>query len=184
MGLRLVGKAIVISMRTRRRFIPFVVIYVALIVWLSYNLEAGADTEMLIISFGATVLISLLYTQIIIYNRKKEIITLKCIGWTNSDIRTLLLGEVMWVTVVGFLIVFEILIHHAAVVSYYWHQNISANQITSNALAFYENTKPFLSIPNILITFGLFILAQLAGVFMIYKQIAKLRPIVTMRVMK
>jgi ABC-type antimicrobial peptide transport system permease subunit len=139
---------------------------------------------MLLISFGATALMSLLYVQIMIYNRKKEIITLKCIGWTNKDIRTLLLGEVMWVTLVGFLIVFEILIHHAAITSYYWHQNLTEMESLSSSNNFWQRTNPFLSIPNIMWTLLLFIASQLLGVLVIYKNIAKLRPIVTMRVMK
>lgn len=187
MGLRIVGKSIIMSMRTKRRFIPFVIIYVSLIVWLSFILEQTDLTNifteserenlnMLLISFSVSIIMSVLYVQIIIYNRKKEIVTLKCIGWTNQDIGTLLIGEVMWVITVGFLIVFELLIHHAAVVSYYWHQNGSS--------ANWDMTKPFLSIPNILLTLLLFVSAQLVGVWMIYRKIAKLRPIVAVRVMK
>jgi len=118
MGLRLIGKSIKLAMRSRMRFIIFTLMYTVLMLWNAWNLQdfthpSGEDGNLLLllISIGSTVVLAILYAWIVINYRKREIATLKCIGYTNGNIRTLIVGELVWVTSMSFFIVAELLIH-------------------------------------------------------------------------
>jgi len=151
--------------------------YTGLIVWMSYSLQtyesAGATSILSLgIAFGISTFLSVLYGLVIINNRRMEIATLKCIGYTNSNIQFMILGELLWVTLVSFFIVSEFLIHHLAIVAYY----LSLTDPTA--------IRPFINIPNLVITVALFSVAQVAGIWVSYRKILKLRPIIALRVMK
>lgn len=186
MGLRLVGKSIILAMRSKRRFIVFSLMYTTLMAWMSWNFQefifAGQDATrnllLLLISIGSTLILSVLYAFIIINYRKQEIATLKCIGYTNTNIRTIIIGELVWVTFVAFIFVIEALIHVTAFTTYLADISggSSSETITVNA--------PILSIWPILITLLMFLLSQILGILAIYKRILNLRPIVALRVIK
>ena len=131
MGMRLIKKSIMLAMRSRRRFIVFSLMYTVLMTWMAYNfetyinrvidpeLESTSELLLLLISLVSTISLSILYAFIIINYRKTEIATLKCIGYTNANIRTIIIGELLWVTMVAFVVVVEILIHIGAGFLYY-----------------------------------------------------------------
>jgi ABC-type antimicrobial peptide transport system permease subunit len=184
MGLRLVGKSIVLAMRSRGRFIAFTMMYTVLMLWMSINWE-NRDTAQIYLVYAilSTVILSILYAWIIINYRRKEIATLKCIGYTNANIRTIIIGELVWVTSVAFVIVAEFLIHYAAAMNYYFYQNTSSLGITSIS-DYRDNTQPFLQIPTVFITLAIFLASQIIGILIMYSKILKLRPIVALRVLK
>ncbi|MHA1872406.1 MAG: FtsX-like permease family protein, partial [Promethearchaeota archaeon] len=174
MNFRLFKKSIMLSMRSKRRFTVFTISYTILIVWMSYSIQQlgrspqdNKSVMLLVVAFTASILLSILYAWIIINYRKMEIATLKTIGYTNNNIRTIILGELIWVTLVSFFIVSEFLIHYLAIDAYYMFMNNRAQDIA-----------PFINIPNLLITVGLFMVAQIAGILLAYKKILKLRPII------
>ncbi len=186
MGLRLVGKSIMLAMRSKRRFIVFTLMYTVSMAWMAWNLQVfmytpNTETKsllLLLISIGATMVLSVLYAFIIINYRKKEIATLKCIGYTNANIRTIIIGELVWVTMVAFFFVVEALIHVTAVTTYISHLMADSTQTTITTSA------PILSIWPILATLLLFLVFQILGIIVIYKRILDLRPIVALRVIK
>ncbi len=100
-------------MRSKKRFLVFNTLYVALIIWMSYSLqtEEGIPLGIAIVS---SILSSILYAWLVIRFRRMEIATLKCVGYTNNDIRTIILGEIIWVSISSFIVVFELLIHFLA----------------------------------------------------------------------
>lgn len=153
--------------------------YTGLIVWMSYSLQTfegdGSPSAILSlgIAFGISTFLSVIYAMVIINNRRMEIATLKCIGYTNSNIQWMILGELLWVTLVSFFIVSEFLIHHLAIVAYFFSEAGTPEMIT-----------PFINIPNLVITVALFSVAQVAGIWVSYRKILKLRPIIALRVMK
>ncbi|MCG7853325.1 MAG: FtsX-like permease family protein, partial [Methanosarcinaceae archaeon] len=174
-----------------RRFIAFLLMYTALMTWMSINLdfvvrkveegsiEGWADWSLLVYSILATVILSILYAWIVINYRKQEIATLKCLGYTNGNIRSIIITELMFVTFVAFALVLEFLIHQTAAVTYYWSQLAGAN-----AADYVEGTTPFLGIVSISITLGMFVFSQVIGIVVMYQKILKLRPIVALRVLK
>ena len=99
MGLRLWNKSIKLAMRSRRRFIAFTLMYTVLMIWMTWNFqdflygEGEPDVLLLVVSIVSTLILSILYAWIVINYRKNEIATLKCIGYKNSNIRTIIIGE-------------------------------------------------------------------------------------------
>lgn len=160
------------SMRSKRRFAVFTMMYTALMIWMSYSLETGSAGTSFWIAMASSVVLSILYAWILINQEKLSIATLKCIGFTNNDIRTIIVGEIIWVTTVAFLIVSELLIHYAAIMVYL--ENVVPT----------IDASPFIGLVNLLITLGIFIAAQLVGISIAYSKALKLRPIVALRVMK
>ncbi len=161
------------SMRSRKRFLVFTVLYVALIIWMSFSLQT-AEGVTLIIAIVSSVLSSILYAWLIIRFRRMEIATLKCVGYTNNDIRTVILGEIIWVSISSFIVVFELLIHFTAF-------QIIGMEFVNESL---DDYAVFISPLNLIITIGIFLLAQVAGILLAYRKILKLRPIVALRIMK
>ena len=194
MGMRLIKKSIMLAMRSRRRFIVFSLMYTVLMTWMAYNfetyinrvidpeLESTSELLLLLISLVSTISLSILYAFIIINYRKTEIATLKCIGYTNGNIRTLIIGELVWVTMVAFTIIAEVLIHISAISTYIKYtgaqidENILPDEVTISA--------PLLSIFPIIITLALFLISQILGILIMYRRILRLRPIVALRVIK
>ncbi|UYP48072.1 hypothetical protein NEF87_004357 [Candidatus Lokiarchaeum ossiferum] len=178
MGLRLVGKSIKMAMRSRMRFIIFTLMYTVLMLWNAWNLqsftlpsEVEGNVLLLAISIGSTVVLAILYAWIVINYRKREIATLKCIGYTNGNIRTLIVGELVWVTTMSFIIVAELLIHITGFTAF-------INLTTGNP------TEPILRLLPIVISFAMFLISQVLGILVMYSKILKLRPIVALRVLK
>jgi ABC-type antimicrobial peptide transport system permease subunit len=148
---------------------------------LEQYLEGQSDVYMLVIAILASVTLSILYAWIIINYRRMEIATLKCIGWTNGDIRTLIVGEIVWVSTIAFIIVGEILIHFAAAMNYYTYQNF----VTGISVEEYRQmVRPLLQIWNVVYTAIIFLTAQVIGILLMYNKILKLRPIVALRHLK
>jgi ABC-type antimicrobial peptide transport system permease subunit len=174
-----------LAMRARRRFIVFTLIYTVLVFWMAFSLEnymyGGGTVEFLVIAIVASVVLSVLYAWIIINYRRMEIATLKCIGWTNGNIRTIIVGEILWVSSIAILIVAEVLIHYAAGMNYYYYQNRASFFSVEN---YADASKPFLQIWSVLLTILIFIAAQVIGILLMYNKVLKLRPIVALRVMK
>lgn len=178
MPVRIFRKSATLAVRARTRFIVFMIIYTVLVFWLAYNIEdiffAGGQVSnrewyLFAIAVFASIVLAILYAWILINYRKKEIATLKCIGWTNGDIRTLIVGEIIWVSLLSVLIVGEILIHYAALMTYIYPGTY---------------TQPLLKILSVGSTILLFFFVQIVGILLMYRKILKLRPIVALRVIK
>ena len=146
MGLRLIGKSIKLAMRSRMRFIIFTLMYTVLMLWNAWNLQAfthPSEVEqnrlLLAISIVSTVLLAILYAWIVINYRKREIATLKCIGYTNGNIRTLIVGELVWVTTMSFVIVAELLIHITGFTAFI---HLATEPIEATAVSYTHLTLP------------------------------------------
>ena len=175
---RLFQKSIVMSMRSRKRFIAFAFMYTALIVWMSISLETAGNvldsSWDFWVAVASSIILSVLYAFVITQTRRTEIATLKCIGYQNSEVRVIIMGEIIWVTLVAFMFVSEMLIHITAIRAY-------ANYNIGGAI---ESFKPIIAVGNLLIVVSLFLFAQIAGILLAYRRVLKLRPIIALRVMK
>ena len=187
MGLRLWSKSIKLAMRSRRRFIAFTLMYTVLMVWMTWNFQefiynGNGNVLLLVVSILSTSILSILYAWIVINYRKNEIATLKCIGYKNSNIRTIIIGELTWVTFVAFMIMAETLIHITAALTYFYQQQYFKGDISASVYA--ANTTPILNIWPVLATLAMFLVSQILGILIMYSKILKLRPIVALRVLK
>lgn len=188
MGLRLWSKSIKLAMRSRRRFIAFTLMYTVLMIWMTWNFQlfiydnGEADVLLLIVSIVSTLILSILYAWIVINYRKNEIATLKCIGYKNSNIRTIIIGELTWVTFIAFMIMAEALIHITAATTYFYQQQILKGSISLSDYT--TKTTPILNIWPVLATLAMFLVSQILGILVMYSKILKLRPIVALRVLK
>jgi predicted lysophospholipase L1 biosynthesis ABC-type transport system permease subunit len=178
-------------MRSRKRFIVFTFMYTAIIIWMSFSLqmlfssvgpnpkpwiiEVSKEAAWISLSLSAVISISLsvFYAWIITNYRRTEIATLKCIGYTNNNVRVIIVGELIWVTMFSFLIVFELLIHVVAFSAYYYY---TVNDLTSFS--------PFIRFGPLLITIGIFLIAQIGGILLAYRRVLRLRPIIALRIHK
>ena len=116
--LRIFFKAWRISTRTKRRFTVFVVAYAILLTWIALIIrqyyivlipfmiaptpEGASLLASLNVMIGWTIfagaIMGIAFAWWLAHGRKDDIATLKCIGWSNHDIRQLVLGEVIFIT--------------------------------------------------------------------------------------
>lgn len=171
MPMRLLGKSIKMTIRSRRRFIIFTSMYTALMVWMSLSFQSflteSGDNYIFAVAVFFTVVLSILYAWLVINYRKKEIATLKCIGYTNKNIRVIIMGELLFVTMVSFVVVIEFLIHVTYV-------------IANTDLVLQINIEPL----TVIYVLCMFIVSQFIGMTLMYRKILQLRPIVALRVLK
>jgi len=180
-----------LSIRSRRRFIVFTAMYTAIIIWMSFSLQmlwvksvvpqdwildVSAPIAGTSLSLAAVISISLsiFYAWIITNYRRTEIATLKCIGYTNNNVRVIIVGELIWVTMFSFFIVFELLIHIVAF-SAYFHFHAAGG---------IQNFTPIVGFGPLLITIAIFLIAQIGGILIAYRRVLRLRPIIALRIQK
>lgn len=105
MVLRIFFKAWRISIRTTRRFIVFLVAYAILLTWIAFIIRQyflSLDPTLPVIigyTLGAGAIMGIIFSWLLAHARKDDIATLKCVGWSNHDIRELVLGEVVFITI-------------------------------------------------------------------------------------
>ena len=164
-------------MRSRKRFIVFTSMYVLLTIWMSFSMQQTLKNDgnalSLTIAVVVSIFLSILYAWIIINYRRMEIATMKCIGYTNNNIRTIIFGELIWVTMISFFVVAEIMIHTLAINAYIKISNGNAGGIEA-----------FIDADVLIYTILIFLVSQLGGIWIAYRKILKLRPIMALRVMK
>jgi predicted lysophospholipase L1 biosynthesis ABC-type transport system permease subunit len=157
-------KAVLLSLREKRVFTIFTLIYTTLIFTTSLFLELEADLYLVSIFFGVSLFLSLLYAWILVSRKRRVWATLKCIGYTNKNILSLISGMILFTTIMGFFIVIEVLFHYTA------------------ALAYLESTTPILiGLMPVIITSALFILVQILAFFLAYRKVLKVRPIIALK---
>jgi len=160
-----------ISLREKKMFVIFTLIYTILIFMNSFfihtTLETGAGQTALIyigIFFGTSLVLSYFYAWLIISRNKRMFATLKCIGWTNGNVKSLVTGNILYTTFLGFIIVIEILFHYAAIMAYLG----AANPILINIIP-------------VIISFGVFLLVQVLAILLGNRKVLKLRPMLALK---
>jgi len=170
-------KAILLSLREKKIFTIFTLIYTILIFltslfWdLAIKGEIGAAANyLLFIFFGTSLFLSLLYAWILVSRKRRVWATFKCIGFTNNNILVLVSGMIFFTTIVGFLIVIEVLFHFTAALAYLHSENLflSINEI-------------LIGLVPVIITSGLFIIVQLVAFILAYRKVLKVRPIIALK---
>lgn len=119
MVLRIFFKAWRVSLRTTRRFIVFLVAYAILLTWIALIIrqyyielipyllaptpEGGARLVSYQVTLGWTMfagaIMGIVFSWLLAHGRRDDIAVLKCVGWSNHDIRQLVLGEIVFITI-------------------------------------------------------------------------------------
>jgi hypothetical protein len=177
MAFRLWKKAVLITLREKKTFTVFILIYTSLIFLTSLFMQlafngglGGTAGYFVLIFFAVSLLLSLLYAWIIVARNRKTWATLKCIGYTNKNINSLVTGKIFFTTFVGFIIVIEVLFHYTAGVGYLQ----SANFVTDVPLV-------LIDLLPVIFTFVLFLFAQVLAIILANRKIYKVRPIIALK---
>ncbi|MFW9947155.1 MAG: FtsX-like permease family protein [Promethearchaeota archaeon] len=183
MAFRLFKKAVVMVLREKKQFTVFCMMYTILIFWTSFSIELiietgglGIASASFFIAIGVGIFLSLLYAWIIVRRNSKTIATLKCIGWTNGDINSLVSGFILFTTILGFILVIEVLFHYAAIVGYWqaWVADIGGGSYDIKDL-------PLVSLLPVVITFIIFLAFQIVAILLANRKILKVRPIIALK---
>ena len=163
MAFRIFKKSFLLTWRAKKRFFAFVLIYTVLITMTALGLESDSLFTVLVASAGG-VAVATVYGFLLTSFRKKEIATLKCIGWSNNDIRKLVIGEIFTITLLAFLILLEALIHVVGFDAY-----VS------------EGLNAPITPTNLLISLGLIGALQVPGIMISNLKLLKVKPIVALK---
>ena len=173
MRIRLWKKAVKMTLREKRMFVIFTGIYTILIFLTSFFIEttlsAGGgflSNYFIMIFFFTSLILSLLYAWLIVSRNRRVWATLKCIGYTNGNINSLVTGIIMFTTIMGFIIVIEVLFHYAAIVAYL----ISAGLISNTPII-------LISLLPVVTTFFIFLVVQIIAIILANRKVLKVRPV-------
>jgi hypothetical protein len=170
-------KAILLSLREKKIFTVFTLIYTILIFltslfWdLTMREEIGsAGGYLLFIFFGTSLFLSLLYAWILVSRKRRVWATFKCIGYTNKNILVLVSGMIFFTTIIGFIIVIEVLFHYTAALAYLHSEDflLSISEV-------------LIGLVPVIITSALFIIVQLIAFYLAYRKVLKVRPIIALK---
>jgi len=171
-AFRLFKKSILMVLREKKQFTVFCLMYTILIFWTSYSIELviaeaglGLASASFFIALGVGIFLSLLYSWIIVRRYSKTIATLKCIGWTNGDLNTLISGFILFTTFIGFFIVLEVLFHYVAIVGYIQPANV----------------QPLVSLLPVFVTFMIFLFFQIIAILLANRKVLKVRPMIALK---
>lgn len=168
-----------IATRNKRRFFGFVVAYSMLSLSIATafkQLEKDqANYVLLLVTLCVGIVLSTMYGLILTTFRKKEIATLKAIGWSNGDVRTRILGEILFLSLIGFFLLIELDVHILGL-SYYIF-GLDPIVLTSTPLV--QNLH--FSQEIFQYSFLLIILCQLPGVLIANNRALQVKPMVAMQ---
>jgi len=169
-------KAILLSLREKKIFTVFTLIYTVLIFLTSLFIDLGLSGELgelawyfVFIFFGVSLFLSLLYAWILVSRKRRVWATFKCIGYTNRNILVLVSGMIFFTTLVGFFIVLEVLFHYAAGVAY-------LNQTTIDF-----DVTILVDLVPVVTTSAIFIGVQIVAFILAYRKVLKVRPIIALK---
>lgn len=169
-------KAILLSLREKKIFTAFTLIYTILIFLTSFFIDIGLSGTLgeaawyfVFIFFGTSLFLSLLYAWILVSRKRRVWATFKCIGYTNKDILVLVSGMIFFTTLVGFFIVIEVLFHYAAGVAY----------INQTGINF--GVTILVDLIPVITTSAIFIVVQIFAFILAYRKVLKVRPIIALK---
>ena len=164
------------TLREKKMFVAFTLVYTILIFLTSFFIQTtlsngggGLSVYFIVIFFGTSLILSLIYAWIIVARNRRIFATLKCIGWTNSNINSLVTGIILYTTLMGFFVVIEILLHYAAIVTYLQ----SANMTKLDPI--------LISLLPVLASFGIFAVVQIIAIILANRKVLKVRPMLALK---
>ncbi|MFX1485872.1 MAG: FtsX-like permease family protein [Promethearchaeota archaeon] len=166
-NLRIFRKALTMTTRSKRRFFSAIGIYCVLSWWVAISIHLG-ETVLAIMGILGGLIVAVLYGFVLTQFRKTQIATLKCIGWGNDNIRLLMIGELLLVSLLGFIITLEIDIH---ILGLSWYVGVAPGIITQFVF----------SGLSLALTFVIVIFAQMPGIIIAHWRTLQVRPMVALK---
>lgn len=177
MALRLWRKAVKMTLREKKMFVIFTGIYTILIFLTSFFIETTLSTGggllsnyFIMIFFFTSLILSLLYAWLIVSRNRRTLATLKCLGWSNGNVNSLVTGIIIFTTIMGFIIVLEGLFHYAAIMGYLQSTGMLRN---------YPSI--LISLTPVVLTFGMFLFVQIIAIILANRKVLKVRPVIALR---
>ncbi len=179
--LRVFLKSMKIAARSRKRFIAFTVIYAFLMLLIGVTLRSGNLATSIdgwfLISVG--VILATIYAFLLSHFRRDDIATLKCIGWSNNDIRLLVIAEIVAVTLTAFLGILEISWHLFGIL-FWLNAGVSSTPFSlpyNQYIAFW--VFPW---PSMMFTLGILLAFQIPGIIITTWRVLSISPMRALRI--
>ncbi len=114
MNFKILLKSFKFAFRSRKRVLSFIVVYAFLFV----TVARGLETASWYLYLAMALVVGTFYAILISQFRRRDISIFKCIGWDNSNVMLLLVGEVMLVSLSAFLILFQMSVEIIGLTAY------------------------------------------------------------------
>lgn len=154
--------------------------YTCLIFITSYSLELFLSPETsdlgfttFLLLFVVSLFLTIFYAWLLISRNRRTWATLKCIGYTNRNINWIVIGQITFTTLVGFIIVIEVLFHYNSIMVYLQAADTSRSYNVANI--------PLITLWPVVITIGMFIFVQIVGYLIMKGKITKVRPMIALK---
>ena len=169
MNFRVFFKSIKFAFRARIRVLAFILIYAILFIIVSKGLT---NTPSQWLSYvGLALIVATIYAVLISQFRRRDISIFKCIGWDNSNVMLLMIGEVVLVSVTAFLVVFQVSIEIIGFIG----------SFGASAFLTYIQDLIYISPASMVVTLFWIILAQLPGLGLSMYRATKIPPMRALR---
>ena len=150
MNFRVFFKSVKFAYRAKIRVLAFILIYAILYIIVAKGLTANPGDWSFI---GLAFIVATIYAILVSQFRRRDISIFKCIGWDNSNVMLLVMGEVILVSFTAFLLVFQISVELLGLAAY-----ITGVASVTGLLAIL-----YVDIVSMFVTLFWIILAQLPG---------------------
>lgn len=117
MNFRVFFKSVKFAYRARIRVLAFILIYAILYIIVARGLTTSPADQLtyVLLAFIVATIYAILVSQF----RRRDISIFKCIGWDNSNVMLLVMGEVILVSLTAFLVVFQVSVEILGLVAYF-----------------------------------------------------------------
>jgi hypothetical protein len=169
LNIRVFFKSIKFAFRAKKRVIPFMMVYAILFIVVSDGLESTTNQVWYLMM---ALIVSTFYAILISQFRRRDMSVFKCIGWSNSDVMLLVMGEVILVTVASFLIMLQLSFEILGIVTYF-----------AGAAGIFDAVYAFIEIPveYLFTTFFLVLAMQIPGLFIAQRRAMSVPPMKALR---
>ena len=117
MNIRVFFKSIKFAYRAKIRVMAFVLIYAILYIIVAKGLTTNPGDWLSYV--GLAFMVATIYAILVSQFRRRDISIFKCIGWDNSNVMLLVMGEVILVSFTAFLLVFQVSVEILGLTAYF-----------------------------------------------------------------
>lgn len=161
--------------RAQKRFWAFIVVYLVLIYMVTYLLITKEPLSIAIAILGGLT-VATMYGFLLTTFRKTEIATLKCIGWSNGNLRIVIVGEILMVSILAFVLFIEIGIHISGLAYYLSGKPDSPLFFVPPAIQNVLIARDYLLVSLLVVVF-----AQIPGILLANYRILAVKPMEALR---
>lgn len=116
MNFRVFFKSVKFAYRAKIRVLAFILIYAILYIIVARGLTNYPGDWLSYV--GLAFIVATIYAILVSQFRRRDISIFKCIGWDNSNVMILVMGEVVLVSFTAFLLVFQISVELLGLAAY------------------------------------------------------------------